>query len=239
MAKATEKKVPTYIPYLDDELKGGIPEGHIILFAGPPGTMKSSLSYFILQNNLEKSGRNAVYITLEQNRDKIQDQMISLGIYNEENHVNVVDIANLRKKKGDKESKIDWLKVLKESIQEFDNKAEGSLIVLDSLNALYSLVEMSNPRAELFHFFQFLQGCHATTFLISEMTLDTPNFSQYDEDFLADGILNMKYREIPEVGLQLMLICPKMRGVPIKRKYYTLGFEKGEFIATTTIARYE
>jgi KaiC/GvpD/RAD55 family RecA-like ATPase len=47
----------TYIRGFDEEIEGGIPQGHVVLVAGPPGTMKSSLAYSILYNNALNGNR--------------------------------------------------------------------------------------------------------------------------------------------------------------------------------------
>jgi len=40
--------IKTFVRGFDEEIGGGIPQGHVVLVAGPPGTMKSSLAYSIL-----------------------------------------------------------------------------------------------------------------------------------------------------------------------------------------------
>ena len=61
----------TYIKGLDEELGGGIPEGHIILVSGTPGTMKSSVAYNILYNNIKSEDSVGVYVSLEQSRENL------------------------------------------------------------------------------------------------------------------------------------------------------------------------
>ena len=49
-SKTEIKRVPLYIEGLDDNIEGGVPEGHIILISGSAGTMKSSLAFNVLYN---------------------------------------------------------------------------------------------------------------------------------------------------------------------------------------------
>ena len=56
------KRIKTYIKGLDENLQGGIPEGHIVLVCGSAGTMKSSVSFNILYNEV-LNGKTAIYIT--------------------------------------------------------------------------------------------------------------------------------------------------------------------------------
>src|SRR5436309_1625847 len=44
--------VKTHIRGFDDDvLRGGIPQGHVVLVRGASGTMKSSLAYYVLYHN--------------------------------------------------------------------------------------------------------------------------------------------------------------------------------------------
>src|SRR2546430_1134709 len=44
--------VKTHIRGFDDDvLRGGIPQGHVVLIRGASGTMKSSLAYYVLYHN--------------------------------------------------------------------------------------------------------------------------------------------------------------------------------------------
>src|SRR6266699_3881707 len=63
MARALVK---THIRGFDDDvLRGGIPQGHVILIRGASGTMKSSLAYYVLYHNA-LAGVPGLYVTLEQ-----------------------------------------------------------------------------------------------------------------------------------------------------------------------------
>jgi len=66
------------IDNFDTALGGGIPEGHIVLVYGSAGTMKSSVCFNILFNEI-MSGKRGVYISIEQNSLSLLKQMVSLG----------------------------------------------------------------------------------------------------------------------------------------------------------------
>ena len=42
------ERIPTHIEGLDENMQGGIPQGHICLVAGASGAMKSSLTFSCL-----------------------------------------------------------------------------------------------------------------------------------------------------------------------------------------------
>src|SRR2546422_10086330 len=70
--------IPTHVAGLDEALGGGIPQGSLVLVAGTPGTMKSSLIYNIMYHNA-KQGRRGLYITLEQTTESLRDALERVG----------------------------------------------------------------------------------------------------------------------------------------------------------------
>src|SRR5207237_213206 len=63
----------------EDFLRGGIPQGHVILIRGASGTMKSSLAYYILYHNA-LGGLPGLYVTLEQTAGSLLEHVASLGL---------------------------------------------------------------------------------------------------------------------------------------------------------------
>src|SRR6266704_468829 len=77
MARALVK---THIRGFDDDvLRGGIPQGHVILIRGASGTMKSSLAYYVLYHNA-LAGVPGLYVTLEQSAGSLLEHGASLGL---------------------------------------------------------------------------------------------------------------------------------------------------------------
>src|SRR5437879_12954660 len=71
-------RIRTFIHGFDDKLGGGIPEGHVVLLAGEPGTMKSTIAFNMIYQNALRDGRPGTYISLEQGRETLTrhlDQM--------------------------------------------------------------------------------------------------------------------------------------------------------------------
>src|SRR5207302_3211468 len=77
MARALVK---THIRGFDQEvLRGGIPQGHVVLIRGASGTMKSSLAYYVLYHNALE-GTPGLYVTLEQSAGGLLEHIASLGL---------------------------------------------------------------------------------------------------------------------------------------------------------------
>lgn len=75
---AKEDIISSYIENFDVALGGGIPGGHIIMVYGSAGTMKSSICFNILFNEIIE-GKKGVYISIEQSSLSLLKQMVSLG----------------------------------------------------------------------------------------------------------------------------------------------------------------
>ena len=70
----------TYINGFDKELGGGIPDGHIVLVSGSPGTMKSTIAYNMLYNNVKDQDILGAFISLEQSKKSLLFHMKRIGM---------------------------------------------------------------------------------------------------------------------------------------------------------------
>ena len=75
-----DDRIRTFIHGFDEKLGGGIPAGMVVLLAGEPGTMKSTIAFNILYQNAMKDGRAGTYITLEQGRDSLTRHLIGMSL---------------------------------------------------------------------------------------------------------------------------------------------------------------
>lgn len=235
MYRDTMKKMQTYIDGFDKVLDGGIPEGHVVLVCGTPGTMKTSLTYSIMYENAKENGKKGLYISLEESYDGLKGAMLDLGMKGiDELPVYMIDVGKIRHAHANQELNKGWIDILQKYIKKRVEEDDFDIIVIDSLAALYSLEELKNPRAELFHFVRFLKELRATVFLISEISYGSTALVSNDEDFLVDGIIHLKMHEVGESDFQLRINCIKMR-----RTHHTRGWHRlmhnGKKFATTPI----
>jgi KaiC/GvpD/RAD55 family RecA-like ATPase len=223
----------TYIRGFDEELGGGIPEGHIILISGTPGTMKSSVAYNILYNNIKREGSVGVYVSLEQSRENFLFQIESLGLHDiEELKFTILDMAKIRKE-VDMSKERPWLDVVKKHLDYLKESMNFDLLVIDSLPVVQMLSKVEDERAYLFYFFEWLRDLKVTTFIISEISPDPTEV--YPEEFLADGIILLTLERVNEVDVDRRIRCVKMRGVNHNTGYFTLEFKDEAFQASQAI----
>ena len=232
-----------FVEGFDEALGVGIPEGHVVLLSGPPGTMKSSLAYNILYHNALTEGLRGVYVTLEQGKPSLEFQMGRMGM-DPGKVADVVHVQDLSKiRRGVEEmrgtariaapAEKPWLDVLKSHLEDVHQATPFDLLVLDSLPVLEIIAGLRERRITLFHFFAWLKSLKATAFVVSEAVPDLA--SVRDEDFLADGVIHLMLERVGDLDVYRRIRCLKMRGVDHSANIYTLEFKDGRFRATQVI----
>ncbi len=222
-------RIRTFVEGFDEALEGGIPAGHVVILAGPSGSMKTSLALSALFHN-RREGIPGLYVSLEEGRDSLLRTMERLGMKTEEDFI--VDIGKLRMEHEDVERAPDWLQILKDYLARRIEKDPIRILVIDPLNSLYSLADLKTTRKDLFHFFTYLRGLGVTTLLITESEGAEP-FPNHEE-FLADGAITVSYVPDPEGHVDLRIRCLKMRHTNHARDEFRLEFEGGRFRARPT-----
>jgi len=230
-------RVKTHVLGFDEALGGGIPRGSVVLVSGSAGTMKTALTFSILYENV-KAGSKALYISLEESQEDLKVAMSELGLEGlDEIELYVLDIGKIRLEHKEEELTKNWLDILQKYIEQRVRMNSFDLVAVDSLAALYSLSTLGHPRRDLFHFFGFLKGLDATTFLISEMPAsENGRLGRYEEEFLADGILHLKHFEKGETDVQLRMRCVKMRRTRHEAGWFALIRDGGRFQITRAIS---
>lgn len=214
-SKKDIKRIKTYVKGFDENMEGGIPEGHQVLVSGTAGSMKSSFTINVLYS-AALEGKNGLYVSLEQSTISLLNHAINMGF--DFSKVNLVilsdiskisstisqikkskvgtiimtDIGAIRKQvKGMKVSATqDWLNAIENIVKKVKESAGCDIFCLDSLSALYVLSHFENPRARLFYIFEFLRDLDITSFLLSERPEGGGSYSEYGvEEYLADGII--------------------------------------------------
>ncbi|MDD1771527.1 MAG: AAA family ATPase, partial [Methanomassiliicoccales archaeon] len=154
-----DKRLKTFIEGFDRILEGGIPQGHTVLVAGTPGTMKSSLTYYMLYNHALESKLVSVYVTLEQSRDSLLRQMEKMGMDTDKvkDLVHVLDLAIIRKKLKEISGGTSWMQVFKTYITNLRENLKFDILVVDSMEVLETMAEIRNRRTDLFYLFEWMR----------------------------------------------------------------------------------
>lgn len=221
--------VKTFVEGFDKELGGGIPYGHLVLISGSPGTMKSTLAYGIMYNNVIKSHMAGAYISLEQSAPSLSFHLKQAGFRQSQavkDKVQIIDLAKIRKELKE-DPKKDWLDVLKLYLEFLVKENNYDILIIDSLPVVEIMAKMKDRRSDLFYFFEWLRDLSVTTFVIIETAEAEKGLSE--EEFLADGIIDMSMKVVGDVDVQRRIRCVKMRGADHNMCYFSLEFKKGVF----------
>lgn len=232
------ERVRTFIHNFYENLQGGIPKGQVVLITGTPGTMKSSLAYSILYRNALENKIKSVYMTLEQSRENLIQQMATMGMDDEavKEYVHVLDLGLIRKSLTQISAKGTWLQVFKMYADSLKHSLGYEILILDSLDVLEMAAQMGESRrTELFYLFEWLRNLGITSFLISETSPEAMLENKYDEGYLADGVISLKLQEIGETDIQRRIRAVKLRSTNHKTGYFSLLFSDGIFRATQVI----
>lgn len=230
--------VHSYVDGLDKILGGGIPKGSTVLVAGTPGTMKTSLILWVMNENAKRHGTKGLYVSLEQDAESLRTGAARMGMTDlQESRVYILDMGQLRRGLFRAESSKDWVTILLEIIKEAVTSSGYGMLALDSLEALYALAELKTPRREMFHLLGSLKELGLTTFLIAETPFGASRLTQWGEDFLCDGILHLRMVDVGETEAQLRLRCVKMRFMNHDRSALALNHDGEKFFVSHVISR--
>ncbi len=227
MPRKKIKRIKTYVRGLDENLKGGIPDGSVILLAGPPGSMKSSIAFNILYHNALKEDKRSVYISLEETRDSLIENMQGLGMdWNEvDRKMSILDLGLIRSRVSELEN-MDWIQVFRRYVKNLKKNINNDLLVIDSLPVLKTMAQFKDSRRDLFKFFEWLRSMKITTILVHEMPFKEVEFSSAGEGFLSDGTIHLELQR-EETNMNLFLSVLKMRKTDHPRDYFPLIFDDG------------
>lgn len=183
------------IPGLERVLRTEIQPPKVILVTGAPGSMKSAFCYTLMSRQLRSSGEFGLYTTLEETVQSHLKNMESLGMEVSLN-MQISDFTDLREidqvvQEGDQ---TDYLTFIEKMISHY-RRIQGDkfkLFALDSLGALYSLMEdTTHVRKRMFHFFKILRDNNLISFVILERSEAGDAHLLGNEGFLVDGIFHL------------------------------------------------
>ncbi len=219
------ERIKTYVKGLDESLQGGIPANSIVLLAGSPGTMKSSLGFYILYHNALEKGKRGVYISLEESRDSLIKNMAGLGMdwENVSKKMSILDLGLIRSRMKELD-KTAWTEVFKMYVKNLRKNLKNEFLVIDSLAVMETMADFKEPRKDLFMLYEWLRKLDVTVFLVHEMPINEIFFTEAGEGFLSDGIVHMELRR-ENNAVNLFLSVLKLRKTHHARDYFPLIYD--------------
>jgi KaiC domain protein len=202
---------------LDNMVQGGIPERHLVVIIGGPGTGKTTFGLQYLQHGLELDDTDrGVFITLEQTYDDIMSTANERGWefdrHEDDGNLAVVDLDPI-----EMANSLDNIRgELPELIEDFG----ADRVVLDSVSLLEMMYEdVSRRRTEVFDFTQSLKQAGVTTVLTSEANEENPYASRHGIiEYLTDAVLLLRYVRSGNQETRLAVEIQKIRNANHSRE---------------------
>ncbi|MCU0860870.1 MAG: AAA family ATPase [Methanomassiliicoccales archaeon] len=223
------KVMTTHDERLDQILGGGIPAGHVVIVNGGPGSMKSTLTYYIMHNAALKSNRKGMYFSLEQKRDSIIRQMERMGMPRApvDDRMMVVDMVDLRKAMAGEKG--DWRQIMMRYVKNVHEQMPFEIFVLDSLESFKGIAQFDFNRQHMMDLFDWFKSLNITVLVIAEKPLEALECSAQGETYLADGVIELLMKEFDDANVHRWLRCIKMRGMQNDPRYYAFYHTGQEF----------
>ncbi len=235
------ERVKTGVKGMDELLGGGLPKGRTILLSGSCGTGKTIFASQFIMEGL-RNGEPCVYITFEQSKEKLVQDMKQIGI----------DFEKLEKSKKlsliggplghvkyfKEKTKANFSDIANE-IKDIVKDTGAKRIVLDSVNLYTMLFETDLERRKaLAELTSMLDTLDCTSILTCEVREGSRDISWYGfEDFVVDGVIvlhripfeNMYERAVSVVKMRGIDHSENIRALKIRRDGVTVYPEQEPF----------
>jgi len=192
---------------LDELLGSSLSPRSMVVVAGHPGSGKTTLASTICYSNALR-GHRCLYISFQEDREKLFNNMKKLGIdlekQEKQNMLLFLRIPTARDIDG-------VVKTVSEVIDSYSPK----VIVVDSINALFTYVSDPDKRAWLQnYFYQLTLVINGIIIVVAEMPIDVERIDIGSIEFVADVVLMLKSR-IERKIVSRYIEIRKARGSPI------------------------
>lgn len=211
-------------------------EGYKILIRGDPGSLKSTLAFYLVWNVCNPENK-AIYLLFEEDEFIFLNHLESMGIHPrkkmDNNSLLLLPVPIFPTEEGKKiaddilapQEFINQLNSFLNKLEEIGEKEKYKMVVFDTLSTIkdfYQADSIKDIRINLQKLFKHPSLKKVISFFITEKTKDSV-FNV--EDYLVDGIIDMRfYAQRPS---DVLFQCKKMRGYKINRVPHVVKFDSG------------
>jgi circadian clock protein KaiC len=229
------RKVETGITGLDMMLRGGIPEGRMILMMGGPGTGKTIFCSQFLHYGATEQAEKSVYISLDETKSHFLEEMLTFGWDFQEleqaNLFTFIDASDIRR--IPEKTEVDRVPVGgtelararlidniftiadgsgSSSIEKFIGDLGATRVVLDSISGLlFRFPEAWKKRKAILDVMEALSVTGATCLITSEAASLGEERQVQPEEYLSNGAILLQTLRTGERAVRIM----KMRGTEV------------------------
>jgi len=208
-------RVSSGISGLDKMLNGGIPQGHIVVVMGDPGTGKTTLALQYIHDGLDK-GESCIYISIEEEKDSLISTAASYG-WDLQEYIENNKLEFLKLDLSDIKTLARRIRV---ELPELIESSGTSRIAIDSISLFNIMFDNSiESRIRLVDLNKTVKNSGVTALYTSETGMKN-SFHSRDGiiEYSADGILFLQQSEIAS-DIRLVLRIIKMRRTLHDRLY--------------------
>jgi KaiC/GvpD/RAD55 family RecA-like ATPase len=228
-------KVETGVPGLDNMLRGGFPEGRMILVMGGPGTGKTIFASQFLYYGAAKQDEKTVYISLDENKPHFLEEMFTFGWdfqkLERERKFTFIDASGIRR--IPEQTKVDKADIAgKElaratlidniftifdgtrstSIERFIGDLGAQRVVLDSISGLlFRFPKSWEKRQSILDIMEALDNAGATCLITSEAISIGEERQVQPEEYLCHGAIVLQTLGSGDRAVRIL----KMRGTEV------------------------
>jgi len=233
------ERCKTGIDILDNRiLKGGLPRGSVTLVSGSSGVGKTTMCSQFLFNGAKKYDENGLLFTLTESVSQLKKYMGQFKFYDEKlvekGKVQILDMRAIYRQLGmnsDKDTPKDTnaiLRIINSIIGEYNIRR----IIVDSVSAMaFRLVDKNQVRDLIFRFEGIIVDRDCTCLLTSEEASGTRNYSEFNVEFICDGIFFLRERELGNTLTRTLQVI-KMRGTDHLRNEHELRIDSSGITLT-------
>ena len=208
-------RVSSGISGLDKMLNGGIPQGHIVVAMGDPGTGKTTLALQYIHDGLDK-GESCIYISIEEEKESLISTAASYG-WDLQEYIGNNKLEFLKLDLSDIKTLARRIRV---ELPELIESSGASRIAIDSISLFNIMFDDSiESRIRLVDLNKTVKSSGVTALYTSEIGMKN-SFHSRDGiiEYSADGILFLQQSEIAS-DIRLVLRIIKMRRTLHDRLY--------------------
>jgi len=211
------------IETLDEYLGSSIANGALVVVAGHPGTGKTTLASTICYRNALQ-GRKCLYISFQEDRDKLFRFMKILGIdFESVESKGMLRFVHL--------PVITTAEDVYEYITRIISEIDPQIIVVDSITPLLKSIGMDVARRSYMrnYFYEIASRGNKLVVLVAEIPLGMDTIEFGDIEFVADVVLILRHRVSGNLLVREIEIR-KSRGSPLNVARATVSISEGSGI---------
>lgn len=221
-----ETRLSTGIAGLDDILHGGLPEGHLYLVEGNPGSGKTTFGLQFLLAGIA-AGEPTLYVTLAESRAELEQAGSSHGF--DISKIDVFEVSPPELAASEQytvfhPSEVELADVM-QSILKRVSEVKASRIVVDSMSELRMLArDPLRYRRQIMSLKQFFMGLKTTVLLLDDRSGET---SDTQLQSIAHGVLRMETLERDFGVVRRQLEIRKMRATSFREGFHDYVIREG------------